>query len=80
MTYTTSTPRNAPKKYNIIETDALDQLSAILSPYSTTSNGQRSVCVLLPRRAPSLRLATPQARAKAARFDPWVLSFSFLKK
>jgi hypothetical protein len=45
MIYATSTPTNAPRKYNTIETDAPDHLSGILSPYSTKSNGSWSVCL-----------------------------------
>ena len=52
MTYATSTPMNAPRKYNTIKTDAPDYLLAILSPYSTKSNGSCSVwlpSIALPR-------------------------------
>ena len=52
MTYATSTPMNAPRKYNTIKTDAPDYLLVILSHYSSKSDGSCLVCLLsiaLPR-------------------------------
>ena len=52
MTYATSTPMNAPKKYNTIKTDAPDYLLAILSHYSSKSDSSCLVClpsIALPR-------------------------------
>ena len=40
MTYATSTPMNAPRKYNTIKTDAPDYLLAILSHYSSKFDGE----------------------------------------
>jgi len=52
MTYATSTPINAPRKYNTIKTDAPDYLLVILSYYSSKSDGPCLVClpsITLPR-------------------------------
>ena len=45
MTYATSTPMNAPRKYNTIKTDAPDYLLAILSYYSSKFDGSCLVCL-----------------------------------
>ena len=45
MTYVTSTPMNAPRKYNTIKTDAQDYLLVILSHYSSKSDGSCLMCL-----------------------------------
>jgi hypothetical protein len=66
MTYATSTPTNAPKKYNTIETDAPDHLFVILSHYSSKSDGSCLVC--LPSIALT-RTSHAHAHAGQARVD-----------
>ena len=58
MTYATSTPMNAPRKYNTIKTDAPDYLLAILSHYSSRSDSSCLVCL------PSLALPQPAVHAR----------------
>ena len=68
MTYTISIPINAPRKYNTIKTDAPDYLLAILSHYSSKSDGSCLVClpsIALPRPGPHAR--TPQPRLNPTR-------------
>ena len=65
MTYATSTPMNAPRKYNTIKTNAPDYLLVVLSHYSSKSDGSCLVCL------PSIPLPrTSHAHAQRRRFDP----------
>ena len=53
MTYATSTSMNVPRKYNTVKTDTPDYLLAILSLYSSKSDGSCLMClpsVVLPPR------------------------------
>ena len=63
MIYTTSIFMNAPRRYNTIKMDIPDYLLAILSHYSSKSDGSCLMCLPCPYSS--------SARATAAEFlDP----------
>ena len=71
MIYATSTPINAPKKYNTIKTDAPNYLLAILSHYSSKSDGSCLMCLPCPysssARAAAAEFLDPPSRISAGR-------------
>ena len=68
MTYATSIHMNAPRKYNIIKTDVPDYLLAILSHYSSKSDGSCLVClpsIALPRTFHAVTHPPPPPKPRA---------------
>ena len=71
MIYATSKPINAPRKYNTIKTDAPDYLLAVLSHYSSKSDGSCLMCLPCPYSSSACAAAAefldPPSRISAGR-------------
>ena len=81
MTYATSTPRNAPRKYNTIKMDVPDYFLAILSHYSSKFDDSCLMCLHsffhLQCRISHTRARRPAHRSQSS--IPQILDMSFFR-